>query len=89
VNPPGQESVDEYLNSHYPSWKKNDLRRAAWQEGFDAAKEQYIPVLLEHLRILADIRAGVEMLPDEHHYGKDRGGCIDRAAVLALFVAGP
>jgi hypothetical protein len=55
-----------------------------WQAGFDAAKAEYVPVLMAHLRILADLRAQVMALPDEHHYGAQRGGCVKRADVLNL-----
>jgi len=51
---------------------------ADWQEGFDAAKAEYVPVLMKHLQILADIRAGVEALPSVI-------GGISRTDVLALF----
>jgi hypothetical protein len=61
---------------------------ADWKAGFDAAKAEYVPVLMEHLRILADLRARVLALPDEHHYGAKRGGCVKRADVLALLVDG-
>jgi len=53
------------------------------QAGFDAAKAKYVPVLMEHLRILADLRAGVEALRDiDPHYQPVRDAYD---AVLALF----
>lgn len=42
-------------------------------------------VVLNGTRALVDdLRAQVEALPDEHHYGAKRGGCVKRSDVLAL-----
>jgi hypothetical protein len=48
-----------------------------------SVKAEYVPVLMEHLRILADLRAQVEALPGAHLSG-DARGVVYRAAVLAL-----
>jgi len=56
---------------------------ASYQEGWNAAKAEYVPVLMEHLRILADLRAKVEALRDiDPHYQPVRDA-YDK--VLALF----
>jgi hypothetical protein len=56
-----------------------------WVAGFEAAKAEYVPVLMAHLRILSQLRAGVLALPDEHHYGPaGKNRCVKRADVLAL-----
>ena len=49
----------------------------------ESVKAEYVPVLMEHLRILADLRAGVETLRDaDPHYQPVRDAYD---AVLALF----
>jgi len=67
-----------------------DEKTAAWQGGFNAAKAEYVPVLMEHLRILADLRAKVEALfeygcPEwEVDPGDGLGRHIRKDRVLAL-----
>ena len=56
---------------------------AAYQDGWNAAKAEYIPVLMEHLRILADLRAQVEALPVQWQALGEVW--VKRTQVLALF----
>ena len=55
---------------------------AAWKEGWDAAKAEYVPVLMEHLRILAELRTQVETLPIYH--SGTRMQYVLRSSVLNL-----
>lgn len=91
---PGQESVDRYLAAwgDHP-WTAQEIgqvaeriQAAAYQAGWDAAKAEYVPVLMEHLRILADLRAKVEALPPLQMRRPDDmyAAYVQRADVLAL-----
>jgi hypothetical protein len=42
------------------------------------------PPALQHMQDRLDLIAEVMGLPDEHHYGSRRGGCVKRDAVLEL-----
>lgn len=64
---------------------------ASYREGWNAAKAEYVPVLMEHLRILADLRAGVEALLKESEkmrWERDAWMSMAYRDVLALFDGG-
>jgi hypothetical protein len=55
----------------------------------EAVKAEYVPVLMEHLRILADLRAKVEALPGLALAGPGLTPYIHRYDVLALLDGDP
>jgi len=50
-------------------------------------KPLYTAALMQHMQDRLDLRAKVEALPSEHHYGA-KPSCVSRADVIALIDGG-